>query len=103
MNKTGGQAGAGQPLLMIHGFTLQELDAARRYGLPIVTIIHNNAAWGIIRAGQQAQFGFEMGTSLDGSDYAEIARGFGCHGEAVSRPQDFAWPCDVRSHPDAPP
>ena len=34
------------------GFTLHELDTARRYGLPVVNVIHNNAAWGIIRAGQ---------------------------------------------------
>ena len=27
------------------GFTLQELDTARRYGTPVITIIHNNAAW----------------------------------------------------------
>ena len=35
------------------GFTLQELDTARRYGLPVVNVIHNNAAWGIIRAGPE--------------------------------------------------
>jgi acetolactate synthase-1/2/3 large subunit len=29
------------------------------------------------------QLGFEMGTSLDGTDYASIARGFGCHGDTV--------------------
>ena len=34
------------------GFTIQELDTARRNRLPVVTIVHNNAAWGIIRAGQ---------------------------------------------------
>ena len=40
------------------GFTLKELDTARRYRLPVVTVIHNNAAWGIIRAGpeQAARF-----------------------------------------------
>ena len=47
--------------------------------------IHNNAAWGIIRAGQRAQLDFEFGTGLEGTDYAAIARGFGCHGEIVTR------------------
>jgi len=28
------------------GFTLQELDTARRHGLPVINIIHNNASWG---------------------------------------------------------
>jgi len=70
------------------GFTLQELDTARREGLPVVSIVHNNEAWGVIRAGQRAGLGFEMGTSLAGTDYAAIARGFGCFGETVEQPGD---------------
>jgi thiamine pyrophosphate-dependent acetolactate synthase large subunit-like protein len=66
------------------GFTLNELDTARRYRLPVLNIVHNNAAWGIIRAGQRNALGFEMGTALDETDYAAIARGFGCHGERVT-------------------
>ena len=72
------------------GFTLQELDSARRNGLPVVNIIHNNAAWGIIRAGQRLQLDFELGTALDGTDYAAIARGFGCFGETVERAEEVA-------------
>lgn len=72
------------------GFTLQELDTARRERLPVVNIIHNNAAWGIIRAGQKNALGFELGTALDGTDYAAIARGFGGFGETVERAQDLA-------------
>ncbi|MFZ5692896.1 MAG: thiamine pyrophosphate-binding protein [Pseudomonadota bacterium] len=72
------------------GFTIQELDTARRNRLPVITIVHNNAAWGIIRAGQRAQFDFELGTRLDGTDYAAIARGFGCFGETVTRPDELA-------------
>ena len=72
------------------GFTLQELDTARRSGLAVVTVIHNNASWGIIRTGQRTQLDFEMGTSLEGTDYAAIARGFGCFGETVTRSQDVA-------------
>ena len=72
------------------GFTLNELDTARRHGLAVVNIIHNNAEWGIIRQGQKMQFDFEMGTSLAGTDYAAIARGFGCQGEVVTRVQDVA-------------
>jgi acetolactate synthase-1/2/3 large subunit len=72
------------------GFTVQELDTARRNRLPVVTIVHNNAAWGIIRAGQRAQFDFELGTQLDGTDYAAIGRGFGCFGETVRQPDEFA-------------
>lgn len=66
------------------GFTLNELDTARRHRLPVLCILHNNAAWGIIRAGQRNALGFELGTTLDETDYAAIARGFGCHGERVT-------------------
>ena len=72
------------------GFTLNELDSARRYGLNVITLIHNNESWGIIRSGQRAQLNFEMGTSLAGCDYAAIARGFGCYGEVVERAADVA-------------
>ena len=72
------------------GFTLNELDSARRHGLAVINIIHNNAAWGIIRQGQKMQFGFEMGTGLEETDYATIARGFGCHGEVVTQAADVA-------------
>ncbi|WP_119157276.1 thiamine pyrophosphate-binding protein [Caldimonas tepidiphila] len=72
------------------GFTLQELDTARRLKLPVVTVVHNNAAWGVIRAGQRAALDFEFGTSLEDTDYAAIARGFGCHGETVTQPHEVA-------------
>ena len=72
------------------GFTLNELDTARRYRLPVITVIHNNAAWGVIRMGQKLGLDFEMGTALEDTDYAAIARGFGCHGEVVTRAGDIA-------------
>jgi thiamine pyrophosphate-dependent acetolactate synthase large subunit-like protein len=65
------------------GFTLPELDTARRYGLNVVHIIHNNESWGVIKAGQR-RAGFEFGSELAGTDYAAIARGFGCYGERVT-------------------
>jgi thiamine pyrophosphate-dependent acetolactate synthase large subunit-like protein len=72
------------------GFTVQELDTARRNGLAVVTIIHNNESWGIIRSGQRKQLDFELGTSLAGTDYAAIARGFGCFGEQVTHAEGLA-------------
>ena len=56
--------------------------------MPPLASIH--AAWGIIRAGQRAQLDFELGTGLDGTDYAAIARGFGCFGETVRAPDELA-------------
>ena len=71
------------------GFTLAELDTARRYGLAAVSVIHDNAAWGVIRLGQDHQ-DFELGTDLSGTDYAAIARAFGCHGERIEHPEEVA-------------
>lgn len=65
------------------GFTLAELDTARRYGAAAITIIHNNASWGVIELAQKRNE-FNLGVDLAGSDYAAIARGFGCHGETVT-------------------
>lgn len=71
------------------GFTLAELDTARRYGLPIINVIHNNASWGVIRMGQRKSFDFSFGTDLEGIDYADVARGFGCHGERVTKVEEL--------------
>ncbi|WP_117196014.1 thiamine pyrophosphate-binding protein [Rhizobium terrae] len=71
------------------GFTLSELDTARRYGLPIINIIHNNASWGVIKMGQRKTYDFSFGTDLDGVDYADVARGFGCHGERVTTEEEI--------------
>ena len=85
----------GRPVLNLtgdgsFGFSMNELDSARRHQLPVISIIHNNQSWGIIRAGQRNQLGFELGTDLAGSDYAAIARGFGCFGATVTQAQEVA-------------
>ncbi len=70
------------------GFTIQELDTARRYGLNVVHVIHNNSAWGVIKAGQKVA-GFSLGGDLEDTDYAAIARAFGCFGQVVERPEEL--------------
>ena len=70
------------------GFTMQELDTARRHGLNVITVLHDNAEFGVIRTGQEAN-GFVLGASLAGTDYVAIAQAFGCYGERVIRPQDI--------------
>jgi acetolactate synthase-1/2/3 large subunit len=75
------------------GFTMAELDAARRHGLAAVHVIHDNQSWGVIRLGQ-SRGGFDLGTSLEGADYAAVARALGCHGEHVDRPDQVAAALD---------
>ncbi len=76
------------------GFSLQELDTARRYGLPVINVVYNNARWGVIRlayerTGFDFDSGADFGTTLEGTDYAAIARGFGCHGEVAESAQQI--------------
>jgi thiamine pyrophosphate-dependent acetolactate synthase large subunit-like protein len=70
------------------GFSLIELDTARRLGLRTITVIHDNALWGIISLAQRHD-GFSLGTDLSGTDYAAIANGFGCLGIRVENVADF--------------
>jgi thiamine pyrophosphate-dependent acetolactate synthase large subunit-like protein len=69
------------------------LDTAVRHKLPVVHVINNDGGWGMCKAGQLALYGDK---ALDGIDqdfsaanYAEIARGFGCHGERVESLRDI--------------
>jgi len=71
------------------GFSVAELDTARRLGLRTITVIHNNALWGIISVAQR-RAGFSMGTDLSGTDYAAVAAGFGCVGIRVENLDDLA-------------
>ena len=73
------------------GFHIAEFDAFARHGLPIVTIIFNNAAWGISRHGQELLFGKQNTQAVDlaRSAYHEVARGLGCRGEQITRFEDI--------------
>ena len=89
-----GLAHPGRPVVNIagdgaFGFTLAELDTARRYEVPVINVIHNNASWGVIGFSQHRS-GFSFGADLSGTDYAAIARGFGCFGELVGNAEDFS-------------
>jgi thiamine pyrophosphate-dependent acetolactate synthase large subunit-like protein len=70
------------------GFSVAELDTAVRCGLPVVHVIHDNQAWGVVGHSQK-RLGFALGTELGGTDYAAIARGFGAHGERVESVEEI--------------
>jgi acetolactate synthase-1/2/3 large subunit len=72
------------------GLQPQELDTMVRHRLPIVTVVVNNACWGMSIHGQQAVYGAEAGivSQLADTDYDAVARGLGAAGERVSRLED---------------
>lgn len=73
------------------GFNIQEFDTMVRHGLPIVTIVLNNKAWGMCVHGQQSMFGNNrlVVTTLGDARYEKVAEGFGCYGEYVEKAEDI--------------
>jgi acetolactate synthase-1/2/3 large subunit len=72
--------------------SLGELETARRLGTNFVGIVFNNAASGYVKALQHAVYGpgNYQSSDLVEMDYAQIAKGFGCHGIRVSDPEKLA-------------
>jgi acetolactate synthase-1/2/3 large subunit len=71
-------------------FNVQELETAVRLNLPIVIIIGNNCAWGMIKSNQKNNLGKRYcDTEFPPINYAEIAKGFGCFAEKIERPEDI--------------
>ena len=71
-------------------FNVQELDTAVRLNLPIVFIIANNSCWGMIKSKLKGQYKKRyIDVDFPPTNYAEIAKGFGCYGEKIDKPEDI--------------
>lgn len=70
------------------GINLMEFDTAVRHRLPVVVVVSNNAAWGIERNSQVADFGEDrvVGTLLRDARFDLVALALGGHGERVTDP-----------------
>jgi len=90
----GVKAAAGdKPVMIVTGdgaflYNIQELETMRKYNMPIVSVVLNDSAWNMIRAGQ-AMAGEVFGTDLPSQDYAAVARSFGLEGKRVTRKEDI--------------
>ena len=94
------------------GFNAMEIDTAVRHGAKPLIVVANNGAWQIEVHDQQDTHGKVVGTKLQVSDYAAMARAFGMHGVSVSKAEDLGAALDealqnlpalidVRVSPDA--
>jgi acetolactate synthase-1/2/3 large subunit len=74
------------------GFNIQEFDTMVRHGLPIVTVILNNAEWGMSRNAQNLLYGRnrEAIVALNDTRYEIVAQGFGVAGARIDRYEDIA-------------
>jgi len=74
------------------GFTmaLPDLETAVRYHLPVVTIVANNCAYGLIAGKQRSSYeGRYVGSKLGHCDFAAIAEAIGARGIRVERTPEF--------------
>ena len=72
------------------GLNAMEIDTAVRHGARVVFIVSNNAAWNIERYDQESNYGGRVvGTTLQHSDYAAMARSLGAYGERVEDPAEL--------------
>jgi len=71
------------------GFNGMEFDTAVRHGLDIVTVLGNDAAWGIDRQIQLGLYGRPVATDLLQTRYDQVVEGLGGYGELVERPEEL--------------
>lgn len=72
----------------LNGF---EFDTAIRFGLPVIGIVGNDAAWGQMMRPQGAMMGWDRldGTLLERTRYDKIVEAMGGHGELVESPDEI--------------
>jgi acetolactate synthase-1/2/3 large subunit len=72
------------------GFNAMEVDTAVRHKAPVLIVVANNGAWQIEVHDQTVTHGKVVGTRLQFSDHAAMARAFGMHGERVETEEQLA-------------
>lgn len=74
------------------GFNLQEFDTMVRHGLPVVTIVMNNACWAMSKNAQDLVFGEKRRSAvmLNDTPYEQVAIALGGYGERVSTVAEIA-------------
>ncbi len=71
-------------------FNVQELETARRLELPLIVIVANDRAFGMIKAGQHLLYkGRHVGVDFHDVRLDQLARAMDCHGERVTDPEDI--------------
>lgn len=73
------------------GFNGMEFDTAVRHQIPIVCVINNDCAWGMIKHGQELTLGKDrlQCAELGVRHYEKMVEALGGHGEFVSRDEEI--------------
>ena len=67
---------------------VQELETARRLGLPFVVVVWSDGGYGLIEMHQRRKFGRIAGTRFDNPDLVALARSFGVEGFRAEKAGD---------------
>jgi acetolactate synthase-1/2/3 large subunit len=83
-----------RPVLLLSGdgaigFTIAELEVAVRHQVPIVVVVADDQAWGIVASGQKRSLGEPIASLLGPVDYAKVAQGFGARGVLARSPDEL--------------
>ena len=68
---------------------VQELETAKRLGMPFVVLVWNDGGYGLIEMHQRRTFGRVSGTRFDNPDFVALAGAFGIEGHRVERAGDL--------------
>lgn len=73
------------------GFNAMEFDTAVRHNIPIICVINNDAAWGMIKHSQEMSLGAARVTcsELGMRHYEKMVEGLGGYGELVTRDEEI--------------
>jgi acetolactate synthase-1/2/3 large subunit len=73
------------------GFSVMEMETAVRYGIPVVVVVANDAAFGVEVYYQQKWYGPDrvVGTELTNTRWDLLAESLGGHGEYVDAPEQL--------------
>jgi len=72
------------------GFNGIEMETARRLNTPIVVVIADDGAWGMIKGGQKLVYDERyIGVDLSPARYDLFAQALGCYGERVTEPDQI--------------
>ena len=85
-----------KPVILLNGdgsfgFNSMEFDTAVRHNIPIICVVNNDCAWGMIKHSQKMSIGQERCTcaELGLRHYEKMVEGLGGHGELVTRDEEI--------------
>lgn len=85
-----------KPVVIVHGdgsfgFNAMEFDTAVRHNIPIICVINNDCAWGMIKHSQGMSLGKDRYTcsELDMRHYEKMVEDLGGYGELVTEDKDI--------------